>query len=227
MKKWFWCGVAAAVAAAGGVYAVAAYVQRHPDGLPARCTVVALRMGAVCNPVLRAGRGILEEACEAPGTTAAGPGQCGLVEPEYRGDAESCEDGYRPLPACPDEDATDFVTQFCRQHCDAGPVQGGEEACEPVLGGKPLTCRETEPTTRAHPVSCPEGPCCPYLGGIVPQVRVGTGEVRELLPPPRCVPAAPKPCGKEDQPTRPTQGVDTTEFRPSDAKKGEFDRIPF
>jgi hypothetical protein len=239
MKKWFWCGAATAVVAAAGVYVAAAYVQGHPDSLAARCATAAYRMGAVCNPVLHAGRGMLEgseEACETAGATAECPSRCGPVEPEYRGDAEPCEDGYRPLPACAGEEACEFVTRFCQQHRDAGLARGGEEACEHVSVGRPPTCRESESTTRAHPTGSSEKSCCPFSSGCTGPA--GAGEEQELLPPPRCVPAKPKPCGgecgKEDRPGCPSPclkcplpGVDTTEFRPSDAKKGEFDRIPF
>jgi len=153
------------------------------------------------------------------------------------------DDWYRPMPPCPSEEATPaplepspeaFTERFAvtpefwksLQHEVVGP-QG-----DTLHAGKPPTCRENDDCIHEYP-GCPQSSqVCPYTGrSVAPEKRPVDAEEQEVLPPPkvRKEPACPcSPCEKEGCPAcKPMPNVGTSEFRPGDAKKGEFDRVPF
>jgi hypothetical protein len=118
------------------------------------------------------------------------------------------------------------------------PTIADPQQAEEVKSGHPPACREDCKGTDHYP-ACPHlGSCCPFSGKCAPQGGAEECAEPELLPPPHPASPAhkdspkstswktspsscPSPCLKSPA----VPGVDTLEFRPSDAKKGEFDPI--
>jgi hypothetical protein len=249
MRKLFWCAAAGAVVLAAGVYMAADYVHAHPDSVLASCVTAAWRVGVSNSPLGRFG-GCTERDC-CPGVSdddadAAGPSEpCPeRLQPVPAGeDCEDCEvllpqtappqileppDCVLPvLPVWPDDEEHFRPMLPC-----SGADRGAPEACEAAKRSPPPCCKEECPGKGQCP-ACPQmGSCCPHSGKCVPQ---GPADEPELIPPPRKAPGPSTgpakstswkvaPAGS-NSPCWCSPGIDTLEFRPSDAKKGEFDPI--
>jgi hypothetical protein len=143
------------------------------------------------------------------------------------------------IPAIPDDDKTPCKMPYSKdeyEKCVGFPCawlmdilsRAGQQVLQIQVGKETggeqssLTAPGQPPSLREDPEAPYQYPECPHLGGC-----------------PRCTPApqptpkkqsgnhsaAPKRNGNDECPAHPE--VDTTEFRPSDARHGEFDRIPF
>jgi hypothetical protein len=127
------------------------------------------------------------------------------------------------------------------------PMCDDPEECEDVHAGKPPACREAPEASRQYPccepIAAPKKACPPDCAAEEEQEY-------ELIPPPKplcpcagccegCCKPCPKcpasdgcpegcdKCPKAGEPCKSKPKIDTLEFRPTDAKKGEFDPIPF
>jgi hypothetical protein len=96
MRKLFWCGVLAAVAAAGGVYLSASHASRHPESVIGRAAIGAYRGLEWMHPAHAVGQLMTGRGCESS-TTGAGCGavvSCAAIEMVV---AEECAE----TPSCP------------------------------------------------------------------------------------------------------------------------------
>jgi hypothetical protein len=156
------------------------------------------------------------------------------------GETEECDDVHagkpptcredpatsRPYPACPHRDS---CCPYSGRSCKAGV-----EECEPIPAPKslckPASEEEQEYELIPAPKKANECPaCCEDCSkDCCKECCKDCCKQKPNCPQPKCCPSECDKCpttGEKKCPTQPR--VDTLEFRPTDAKKGEFDRIPF
>jgi hypothetical protein len=143
----------------------------------------------------------------------------------------------KPHASADAERIGDFLGSFLFDffHDPASDRTDGTEESATFHPGQPPNCQVDPDYFQQYPGCpfmgrCPSGSPLPPNGRPIPKLDTPKkGAVEEQIVPnsePNPKPMTlQKKCGTEDCPAHPE--VDTTEFRPSDAKKGEFDRIPF
>ncbi len=252
MRKVFWSGLTLTVFVAMGIYWAADFCQRHPDSPLAFYAIEASQCGQGVDPLLRFdppwvgqdnghcptsagveterlyGIGVGAEPCSERATPLAqvpeivpaevidlstltltssrlcGEGIALTVGPLA---VDSQEDAYRVMPPCLEDVkdlpatmpyAVDFDNSGCPACCQSGKCTS---VGQPMTLGSVASESEEQESRTGPPASV--GPAKPATAGV----------------PPRSWPVIPL------QPSVPPL-IDTTEFRPSDARKGEFDRSP-
>jgi hypothetical protein len=169
------------------------------------------------------------------------PPVCPVPEgkPDLHDGIEECEPGPMPMPLIPDETSPPPTScpkkNGCKKAASTSAVydilggilfnlsskrvdeaQGSEEQSHVSRPGDPPNCREDPDYNQQYP-GCPHLNDCPHKKAP----KNDTPKTDEDSQEPRDQSAAPR--NGTDRPAR----IDTTEFRPSDARPGEFGRIPF
>jgi hypothetical protein len=178
-----------------------------------------------------------------PGGTC--PGTTETCDDVQGGRPPACKEDCRGTdhyPACPQ------MGSCCPHSGKQTPTGAAEECTVPEPIPAPHKVTEAAPESGCCPAgedcpACPHGatccphacPCCPAGAGCEKaKSKAGTAVEPEPIPMPRKVPGEPKAATKstsrkvapvEAVPGLLGPGIDTLEFRPSDAKKGEFDPI--
>jgi hypothetical protein len=149
--------------------------------------------------------------CKAARTGASAPSEVG-------------GDEVQEEPDRPEAVREDTGFEHWKHLIQRAPERGAAEESEMLQGGRPPSCRENDPTLFGHEVG-------PQPGHPAPAARP---QEQELLPLPKRAPVKPaigKGGNQAEGPETCQKGqrgtVDTTEFRSSDAKRGEFEKIPF
>ena len=215
MQKTIRRGTLAALCGAALFYMAARYVDRHPD------SVIAFGWQGLGN--------IARAWTSRPAAGASEGLDCREEEAVCAPDEPHPVDALLPDPAKLTADWQPFETIDILQDAN-------KQRCPPALG---------EAITRSAEEIAPFGlpPCCESRERLLvmprpdttagPALDQGTGEEQEhrqteSLADPKAVQERLRRILQsylQEWPTR--AGVDTMEFRPSDAKRGEFNRIPF
>jgi hypothetical protein len=253
MRKVFWCGAFLAVAAATAVYVAADYGKRCPDDPLVQCAAKVCQWPVASEVVLRVGQALVSWTPNRAPQPAAVPADDIVLDLPDEPQPVPVEPPRPPVEVIDLTTLPVFNAQNEPRE-DPAPVTVGpfavgadDEAYKVMppcldLPGEltalmPYAC---DPDSQRHrPTACP----CPETdsdGRPVSKAVSSPGDPEEQEPKPDVSPAgkfaAPKPVAGHDPrgvPASPRQlpsmlpSVDTTEFRPSDARKGEFERTPF
>lgn len=140
-----------------------------------------------------------------------------------------------------DSELQDWLKQYEEAAIDAGigpkdeqvKPEASPEESEAINEGEPPTCQEDVNYHHQYPTcpymgGCPKSGYCPVQTEPTPVTPKKTRKhkVKQKEPVQPVKPAVPEAeSGSEEQ--EPPTGVDTMEYRKSDARKGEFNKIPF
>jgi hypothetical protein len=242
MKRFFWCGAALAFAAAFAVYLGTEYTRRHPNSLVGWCAALASSAGVESSLVYHLRRAMNSQQTDGPHATTA--------EEE-----EECVVPDDPEPACESRDETRLpaalpelpeTIDLLRPQPEPADKKDGPKANDAAdidlpsgsLGTLVPTRWDVEQDPYRVMPSCEDEektfpPAMPYAAkrGTQPPVPAPQPSMRKEGPKKGSVDARVKELLRPFQPSedkRPARSdIDTLEFRPSDAKNGEFERIPF
>jgi hypothetical protein len=216
MRKIFWCGTLLAIAITGAAYWTGVYAGRHPETLLGQCTEIISR-GSFC-----------PRGCADP--------------------VPGCEDS----DLSPVEEPQAVVDQLPDQPEPIDLFQGGSEA---VLA-PPASVTALSAPELSLPVADSDEDCykamslceeheseqlklMPYAGDdnlpglelcFLPFKLFGFIDIAGLIPRNEAKHPVNVPIKEEVQSSlgeRPRPTVDTTEFRPTDAKRGQLGKVPF
>jgi hypothetical protein len=234
MRKLFYAGAFLTVTAALAVYLATAYASRHPDSFVATGTALACKIGTQYNPAFRIGQALTSGGCRS----------CESQDcPDNEEETFSIPEEPQPVtdslppdgtPVAPEE-TIDVIQQqrIASEKIEAASIVDSDSASQLASEGSAPVVSETldgnDDCWRTMP-TCPEDE--EGLPAIMPyatvreevdldrsNVKKGTNVRRKRATGEQLIP--------EQEGRHPRSNVDTSEFRPSDAKKGEFDRIPF
>jgi hypothetical protein len=118
MRKLFWCGCAAVVVCAVGVYWVARWTEQYPQSRTASCARVAWRVAVEWNPIIQVGR-------------ALGGRLAGMVQPKEKQVARSQPEVVPVCPPDPGEKCPPPIVEVI----DLSTFQGLRSAVEEALRG--------------------------------------------------------------------------------------------
>lgn len=236
MRILFWTGVITTVAFALGVYQLARYASDHPESSVTTGVGVAVNIGALSNPLYR-----LERSWNSSGTVAdardLGDETDTLCIPDEPQVVESLP--YEPVPVEP----AALPAPPSKPAALAGIVPAGF-LDDPFAVMPPCPSDEQSETPRPPKTKVSQAPlpastgCCAGEPAANAKVLIGGLEEEEAIPEAKAVPPAPHPTlerrtrtilleqQNNDTGRVPTR-VDTLEFRPTDARHGEMERIPF
>ncbi len=255
LRRAFWCGTFLVVAAATGVYWAADFCKRHPDLAWIGYAVQVAPWAQGVDPGLRVGQplvgpdhnpgpapacapGVLDGPCHEPALVS---GQGPHAPPPELIDLTALPQAWA-RPTSPSEPDSEFSLLTTAGHRGTDPDEEVLRVMPPCLedardlpdtmpyavdlaepGLRSLSCyseRISAPTKRGH---SPFGDAEEQEPRTEPLESwaspVGAAKPVTLGNPPMSYPVVPW------QPLVPPI-IDTTEFRPSDARKGEFDKSP-
>jgi hypothetical protein len=199
MRKFFWCGTFLTLAAMTAVYWAGVYAGRHPESVLGLCTGIVYQ-GAGCL------RGCQGDSANLDYDEASAP-----EEPQPVVDA---------LPDQPEPIVLDKNTPPLQLEVFSAPpvpVSGAEMVLPTMIDGEDDGFKTMPPCADEEP--------------NVPEVMPYATEEDQAGKPTVQPTAVSKPSTMLLRPNHEEGGlwpkVDTTEFRPTDAKRGEFGRIPF
>jgi hypothetical protein len=237
LVKWGSAGVLISTAA---VVLAAGYASRQPFSFIGRCSGILYVVGVECNPLYRLGRALGGIGVFAPQSTEDGSDGDVRVPEEPQPVGEGITNDYRST--VPMSETIELTPAPVLPSCASDLVEPGERDCwwmpgciaeeEYLLGDFP-DAPESDTKDRCGS-SCEKATACPGCCTSRPDQRGSQEEQRggakneadkNSAKSIRNRSSLPLPFLPEVLPAR--SALDTLEFRPSDAKKGEFDHIPF
>jgi hypothetical protein len=212
MRKLFWGIAIIAVGAVATSCWSAGYARRHPESFPGRIARVVFHAGTEYNPVYRANRGLTADVIRPP--------DCSEDDGSDPDPSLTTPEEPRPVEQLPDQPVPVEAPQLPE------PINLIVAAAADSSNDKMKDKRLSDFVPEVPEVIIPDTLVLPGADG-----EVDNFALMPTCPDDEDEKQGPMPYAVEDQEAKPVlltpKPRATMEFRPSDARRGEFERIPF